>query len=122
MIAVFHKGKFVDFWHNDKNNTDNWIERTIQANGWEKKDVKICNYEGVDREKPFLFDENQDLIVYEKTSSKITNEEKKIVDIIGLEPKEYAAREVIFTDGNFEKSPRYESSEKIEIDIVKKEQ
>lgn len=43
-IAVFNKGKFVDFWLNDLDDKS-WIERTILSKGWLRQDVEIFWYE-----------------------------------------------------------------------------
>lgn len=43
-IAVFNKGKFVDFWLNDLNDKS-WIERTIASKAWLRQDVEVYFYE-----------------------------------------------------------------------------
>lgn len=43
-VAVFNKGKFVDFWLNDLNDKS-WIERTIASKGWLRQDVEVFFYE-----------------------------------------------------------------------------
>ena len=43
-IAVFNKGKFVDFWLNDLDDKS-WIERTISSKGWLRQDVEVFWYE-----------------------------------------------------------------------------
>lgn len=43
-VAVFNKGKFVDFWLNDLEDKS-WIERTIAAKAWLRQDVEVYFYE-----------------------------------------------------------------------------
>ncbi|NBW80043.1 MAG: hypothetical protein EBR27_13735 [Betaproteobacteria bacterium] len=43
-VAVFNKGKFVDFWLNDLDDKS-WIERTIASKGWLRQDVEVFWYE-----------------------------------------------------------------------------
>ncbi|NBW79939.1 MAG: hypothetical protein EBR27_13180 [Betaproteobacteria bacterium] len=43
-VAVFNKGKFVDFWLNDLDDKS-WIERTIAAKAWLRQDVEVFWYE-----------------------------------------------------------------------------
>lgn len=43
-IAVFNKGKFVDFWLNDLDDKS-WIERTIASKAWLRQDVEVYWYE-----------------------------------------------------------------------------
>jgi len=43
-IAVFNKGKFVDFWLNDLDDKS-WIERTIASKAWLRQDVEVYSYE-----------------------------------------------------------------------------
>lgn len=43
-IAVFNKGKFVDFWLNEPTDKT-WVDRTIASKGWLRQDVEVYLYE-----------------------------------------------------------------------------
>ena len=60
-VAVFNKGKFVDFWLNDLDDKS-WIERTIAAKAWLRQDVEVYWYELTRNGSEILtFDANKNL-------------------------------------------------------------
>lgn len=60
-VAVFNKGKFVDFWLNDLEDKS-WIERTIAAKAWLRQDVEVYWYELTRNGSEILtFDANKNL-------------------------------------------------------------
>ena len=74
-IAVFNKGKFVDFWLNEPTEKT-WVDRTIAAKGWLRQDVEVYLYElNRDGSEVLSFDA-------EKNLQKIKIEESEIDGVI----------------------------------------
>ena len=137
MIALFHKNKFVNFWHNDDANTENWMERTCNSLGFNKDDVKICKYNGIARSDVIQFDENCDAIKFsvdekqvtdtENTvdSIKIVNGKKTVVTeptiktVTDVKPEFYAERVVLFS-GSYNKDAQVEPMEAVVLDTKNK--
>lgn len=134
MVVLFYKKKFIDFFPaNDVENSDQWIERFSASNGWDKKDVMVCKYEGVTRQERFMFDENCDLLKCSVVEKEIVDQEVtvdviKVIDgqkqivqeyakhtVFETTPESYAARKVIFSEGLFNKDAPLEPREDLQL-------
>lgn len=84
MFAVFHKGKFVNWWLNSADDK-NWVEITCGAMGWNKNDVKVVSYDvNLSPDDIFIFDDEQNLKMMKKETKQVevsegVFEEKEVI-------------------------------------------
>ncbi len=143
MVVLFYKKKFIDFFpQNDIENSDRWIERVSQSNGWDVADVTVCHFDGITRQDRFMFDENCDLIKMQ-VDEKVVEDKEVLVDkivedddgkktivqeygkhnVFEVTPLHYAARKVIFSGGVFNPDAVQEPKENmkpLKVDSKKK--
>ncbi len=68
MFAVFHKGQFVDWWHNTRDDSD-WVERTLSAMQWNPRDIEVYDYyapAGIHDQKVYDFTADKKLRIHEE--------------------------------------------------------
>lgn len=107
MLALFHKGNFVDFWLNSETELD-WIPRTANYKGWRTQDIDVVKYD-YDRTPSEIieFDQDKKLNIYSKEIRTVivVKKDDNDQDVEVEEQKEFVSLtntiegELIFTNG-----------------------
>lgn len=80
MFAIFNKGQFVDFWLNEKSDS-NWIERTIVLKNWNPTEVVVVEYQADVRNiGPILFSDEFEVIPGSFEIVQVENPETQVME------------------------------------------